>query len=153
LQHVRVIVEKNRKEHMKIISKFNHGILDYASSIMLLSAPNLFGFADIGGPSVWILRFAGLTMLLQALMTDYDLGLVRLIPITMHLMADYILAMFLVSSPWLFGFDARPIAGTVTAIVMGLLAFGVALMTQPRGRARNLNAAARWGQQAHRRSG
>src|SRR5947207_8497102 len=41
--------------------------------------------------------------LLEALTTDYELGAIKLIPMKMHLMADYVVAAFLVLSPWLFG--------------------------------------------------
>ncbi|MFL6590879.1 MAG: hypothetical protein ACJ8M4_11990 [Chthoniobacterales bacterium] len=34
---------------MKIIPKLYHGVLDYMSGLLLLAAPNLLGFPDIGG--------------------------------------------------------------------------------------------------------
>ncbi|MFL6590880.1 MAG: hypothetical protein ACJ8M4_11995 [Chthoniobacterales bacterium] len=39
-------------------------------------------------------------ILLQAVMTDYELGLMKVIPITMHLMADYVIGAVLLSAPF-----------------------------------------------------
>src|SRR3954468_8637591 len=71
---------------MKMIPKFYHGVLDYISGLLLLAAPNLLGFAEIGGVTAWLPRIVGVMILLQGLMTDYELGLMKVIPIAIHLM-------------------------------------------------------------------
>ncbi|MEY2563464.1 MAG: hypothetical protein QOH88_1657 [Verrucomicrobiota bacterium] len=121
---------------MKIIPRFYHGVLDYLSGVLLLAAPNLFGFAEIGGATAWLPRIAGLMILLQALMTDYELGAMKVIPIAMHLMADYGIGVLLLVAPFLFGISGRSVAATVVLIVMALLVLGATAMTQPRGRPR-----------------
>jgi hypothetical protein len=50
-----------------------------------------------GAPLVWVPGIIGLTVLLQALMTGYELGLMKVIPIGIHLMADYLVGAFLVA--------------------------------------------------------
>jgi hypothetical protein len=123
---------------MKMIPKFYHGVLDYMSGVLLLAAPNLFGFSEIGGVTVWIPRIVGLMILLQALMTDYELGVMKLIPIGVHLMTDYIVGAFLFLAPFVFGISARSMGATVLLLVMAGLALGAAYMTQPRGRPREV---------------
>jgi len=75
-------------------------------------------------------------MLLAALLTDYELGVVRQIPMKMHLTMDAILGLLL--APWLFDF-----AGLVWIphVVLGLGEFmGLMTKTQPsrRGAASSL---------------
>ncbi|HVF70482.1 MAG TPA: hypothetical protein VM940_02640 [Chthoniobacterales bacterium] len=123
---------------MKIIPKFYHGVLDYLSGLLLLAGPNLLGFADLGGATVWVPRIFGLIILLQALMTDYELGLIKVIPITLHLMADYLLSAFLLLAPFLLGISGRSITATMLLVVMAIVGFAAALMTEPRGRPREM---------------
>jgi hypothetical protein len=123
---------------MKIIPRFYHGVLDYLSGLLLLLAPNLFGFADLGGATAWVPRIAGLLILGQAMMTDYELGLMKVIPIGMHLKADYVVGAGLLVAPFVFGISGRSLTATVLLVVMALLAFGAAAMTQPSGRPREI---------------
>jgi hypothetical protein len=123
---------------MKIIPKFYHGVLDYMSGLLLLAAPNLLGFADIGGATAWVPRIVGLMILLQALMTDYELGVMKVIPISMHLMADYVIGAVLLVAPFVFGISSRSMSATILLIMMAIVAFAAAAMTQPRGRPREI---------------
>jgi hypothetical protein len=125
---------------MKVIPKFYHGVIDYMSAVLLLIAPNLFGFSDIGGAAVWVPRTIGFIILLQAVMTDYELGLMKVIPISMHLMTDYVVGIVMLLSPFLFGFYNDSRGATILMIAMGLTALTAAFMTQPRGRQREVMA-------------
>lgn len=116
---------------MKLIPPYVHGIIDYVVGIALLIAPNIFGFAEVGGPAVIIPRVVGLIVLLQALMTNYELGVFRLISMRTHLVNDYVLGLFLAVSPWLFGFDEFAANVWLPHFVVGLAAFFIALMTSP----------------------
>jgi hypothetical protein len=122
---------------MKIVTRFFHGISDYTTGLLLLGAPNLFGFAETQGAAVWVPRIIGLMILLQATMTDYELGFIKIIPIAVHLMADYVAGLFLVAAPWLFGFSGLRTA-TLLLVVAGLLIMGLTWMTEPRGRPHHL---------------
>jgi hypothetical protein len=123
---------------MKIIPKFYHGILDYMSGLLLLAGPNLFGFDEIGGAPAWIPPIVGMMILLQALMTDYELGAMKVVPIATHLMMDYVIGAFLVVAPFVFGISNRSRAATVLLLTMGVVAFAAAAMTEPRGRLREI---------------
>jgi hypothetical protein len=125
---------------MKIIPRFFHGVLDYLVGLFLILAPNLLGFADAGGAAVWVPRIIGLMVLLQALMTDYELGLMKVIPIRLHLMTDYAVGAVLIASPWLFGFSDSARAAMLAAVIAGMLVLGSTAMTQPRGRPREVLA-------------
>jgi uncharacterized membrane protein YtjA (UPF0391 family) len=124
---------------MKIIPRFYHAVLDYVTGLLLLLAPNLLGFAHIGGTAAWVPRIVGLMVLGQAMMTDYELGLFKALPISMHLMADYVVGLFLIGAPWFFGFSELRVP-TITHVVVGILVLGSTAMTQPAGRPRKVMA-------------
>jgi hypothetical protein len=115
---------------MKMISTFVHGILDFGVVLVLVFLPNLFGFAHVGGAPVWIPRILAVIALLQSLATQYEFGLVKVLPMKIHLMSDYVLAIFLAASPWLFGFADRASNVWLPHVIMGLVIFGTTLMTK-----------------------
>lgn len=121
---------------MKIISTYVHGILDYLVGIVLFAAPNIFGFADVGGAAVLVPRLIGALILLQSVLTRYELSLVKLIPMRTHLGMDYFLTLVLALSPWLFGFANEPGNAWMPHFITGALGFGLALMTEREPRTR-----------------
>lgn len=115
---------------MKPIPTYAHGIFDYIGGVALLLAPQIFGFADVGGAAVAVPRILGVIVLAQALFTRYEVGLIKVLPMRVHLMNDYIASIFLAASPWLFGFANAPLNAWVPHLVVGITVFIVALMTQ-----------------------
>lgn len=95
--------------------------------VLLIAAPWLFGFAH-GGPETWVPVALGVGAIIYSLMTRYELGLVRVIPMSVHLVLDFMSGALLAASPWLFGFEGLV---TVPHMALGLLEMGAALMTQP----------------------
>jgi hypothetical protein len=89
---------------MRFISTRVHGSLDYLIGIVVALSPWLFGFA--GTPTAWLHLVAGLAVIGVALMTDFELGLVRAIPMPAHLMLDGVIGVFLLISPLLFDLGA-----------------------------------------------
>lgn len=115
---------------MKFIPPYVHGILDYLGAILLILAPNLFGFADYGGAAVWVPRVLGVAILGMAILTQYRVGLVRLIPMQAHLLVDYIASIFLAASPFLFGFSEAPSNVWLPHVVVGVAILMLSLLTQ-----------------------
>ncbi len=114
---------------MKIISPKMHGMMDYVIGIALLIAPNLFGFTDVGGAAVTIPRVLGIIILGQALITKNEVGVMKMMPMSMHLMMDYLLGAFLAASPFIFGFnDAEPNAW-MPHLIVGIVILAQAFMT------------------------
>lgn len=113
---------------MRFIPTRTHGILDYVMGVILIAAPWILGFAD-GGAKQWVPIIIGALIIGQSLMTDYELGVVKVIPMGAHLMMDIVTGLVLAASPWVFGF-----ADEIwwPHLVFGLLEIGAALMTQTR---------------------
>jgi hypothetical protein len=89
---------------MKMISRRTHGYLDYVVAIIMIACPWILGF-NHDGPDTWILVILGIITILYSLMTNYELGMLRVIPMKAHLVMDAIAAILLIASPWLFGFS------------------------------------------------
>jgi hypothetical protein len=93
---------------MKIIPPFFHGIIDYVGAVAFFFAPEIFGFAD--GPSwaVAIPRIVGVFSVIYSVATDYQLGLIKVLPMRVHLALDYVVALAFLASPFAFGFINGP---------------------------------------------
>ena len=111
---------------MRFISTRVHGMLDYLMGALLIASPWLFGFAQ-GGAESWVPVVLGAGALLYSLMTAYEFGAVRVIPMATHLSLDAGAGLLLVVSPWLFGFSDLVWGPHV---VLGLLELGAALTTR-----------------------
>lgn len=112
---------------MRFISTRTHGVLDYLMGALLIAAPWLFGFA-YGGTETWVAVALGIGVIVYSLLTRYELGLFRMLPMSVHLVLDFMSGALLAASPWLFGFDGIV---TVPHVAFGLLEMGAALMTHP----------------------
>jgi len=99
------------------ISRFVHGVIEYAAGVLLIAAPFLFGFVDGAATAVSII--AGVLVLVVAASTEGASSLVPSIPISVHVLLDFALAAVLVASPFLFGFTDES-APTAFFIVLGV---------------------------------
>ncbi|RZJ82721.1 MAG: hypothetical protein EOO20_24095, partial [Chryseobacterium sp.] len=89
-----------------MISSKPHALLDYLVGILLIAAPWLLGFADSTAATV-IPIVLGASTLVYSLFTNYEYGIVRVLPYKIHLTIDFIAGLLLLVSPWLFGFSDR----------------------------------------------
>lgn len=115
---------------MRVIPAFVHGIFDYVGGIVLLAAPNIFGFADGPTAAVMVPRVIGVIVLLQSICTRYEVGLIKVLPMRVHLMNDYIASLFLAVSPWLFGFHNGASNQWMPHLIVGIAVFVLSLMTR-----------------------
>ena len=111
---------------MRFIPTRVHGMLDYASGLLLIVAPYLFGFAD-GTAAQYIPQALGAGILLMSLITDYEFSLAKLVPMPVHLGVDVAGGLLLAASPWLFGFADRVYW---PHLILGLAEIGAGLMTR-----------------------
>jgi hypothetical protein len=100
------------------IPAFVHGLLEYIAGALLIAAPFLFAFDSDTATAVSII--AGVALLIIAASTAMSTGIIKSIPVPAHVILDYALAILLIASPFLFGFDGD---GTATAffIVLGVV--------------------------------
>jgi hypothetical protein len=100
-----------------------HGALDYVIGLALLASPWWLGL-PLESPGEYASAAVGAGLIVNALATDFELGLLRLLQIPVHLWIDAVLAVLLALSPWLFGFDREAwIPHAVLGIAIVLVAF------------------------------
>ena len=108
---------------MKILSPTLHGYIDYAVVVLFLFAPTLIGLTGIAGTIAYALAGIHLAM---TLVTDFPLGVVKLIPFTVHGWVERIVGPVLVMLPFILGFGP-PAQGFY--IVVGIAIILVGLLT------------------------
>jgi hypothetical protein len=101
-----------------------HGMLDYALGALLLALPFLLGLAR--GPESWLPWALGAGLVVNALLTDYELGMLKRLQLPAHLWVDGLAGVLLAVSPWLFGFDSRV---WIPHVALGALVSASALIT------------------------
>jgi hypothetical protein len=106
---------------MRFIPTRVHVVLDYVTAGVLITAPSLLGFRK-NGMQTWLPIALGVGTIGYSLLTDYELGLFKVIPMPMHLALDAANGALLATSPWLCGF-----AEEVSAPHLGLGLFEIAV--------------------------
>jgi hypothetical protein len=91
---------------MRFLPTSLHGVIDYLWGLALLSTPWLFGFADVPAAK-WTAVIFGLGAILYSALTAYELGLIKILPMSLHLILDGLGGTVLATSPFLFGFSDR----------------------------------------------
>ncbi len=84
---------------MKIISSKAHGILDYATAAFLLLAPTLF---KMEGNLCTITYILGAVHLTLTVLTDFEVGLVKVIPFRIHGLIEVVVAVGLAALAFWF---------------------------------------------------
>ena len=104
-----------------------HGVFDYIGGIALIACPFIFGFYSMGGIAVILPIVLGIGLILYSLLTDYERGIpgLRFIPMQVHLILDFVAAVFLIAAPFLFGFASQGLNVWLPFIVAGV---GVVLL-------------------------
>jgi hypothetical protein len=112
-----------------------HGALDYLVGIALLLAPNIFQFSTVGGAAVAIPRILGVVLIAYSLVTRYEWGALKVVPMYYHLGIDLLASVFLAASPFIFGFIRQTPNVWLPHIVVGVAVVLVVIVSQTQPRA------------------
>ena len=117
----------------RVIPTKVHAIVDAVTGPTLVAAPNVGGFDDSAGSALPARAVGGGAAVLSAL-TDYELGLVRLVPMRVHLALDAMNGALLAAAPWLSRSAKRGKRYWLPHAIVGASEIALALMTktQPR---------------------
>lgn len=119
-------------ESIRFLPTKVHGALDYVVGIALILAPNIFQFAEVGGAAVLIPRVLGVALIVYSLITRYEWGVIKLISMPYHLMIDFLAALFLALSPFLFGFSNKEPNAWLPHVVVGIAVLLVVVVSKTR---------------------
>jgi hypothetical protein len=98
-------------------------MVDYLSGLLFIALPFLMGWT---GAAYWTMTMLGVAVLLYSILTRYELGLVKVIPMMGHLVLDLLGGLLLVAAPF-FLFDDP--SARLWYIILGLLEIGAALFS------------------------
>jgi hypothetical protein len=98
-----------------------HGAIEYVAAIAFIVVPLLLEYRS--GAAVATSIIVGIVILVVAATTEGPTSLVNQIPIAAHAVLDYLLAIFLIAAPFLFGFsdETAPLVFFITLGVAHLL--------------------------------
>lgn len=102
-----------------------HGYMDYMMGLLLIFAPLLFNLPEGAASTVPVVLGAG--TIVYSLITDYELGLFKILSMKVHLGVDLVAGLLLIAAPWLFGFADEVIWPFV---ILGVIEVGASLMTE-----------------------
>lgn len=111
----------------KLIPTRIHGVLDYLFGIMYIALPLLLGWPQ---PAATILMVLGAGVLVYSVLTRYELGLLKLLPMPAHLVLDLLGGLLLIAAP-LLGLVDESVRGWFWALGAIELAITLLTDTQP----------------------
>ena len=103
-----------------------HAVADYAVGALLVIVAIAVG-GSAGAVATGIV--VGATVLVVSMLTKYPLGVVKVLPFTIHSAGDYLAAALLLAAPWVLNFADGDTGLTVFYIVAGLAVLAVSLVT------------------------
>jgi hypothetical protein len=111
-----------------------HSIFDFIGGIALIACPFVFGFYGMGGIVVILPIILGVGLILYSLLTDYERGIpgLKFIPMQVHLILDFVAAVFLIAAPFLFGFASQGLNVWLPFVVAGVGVILLVLVSQTR---------------------
>jgi hypothetical protein len=110
----------------KLIPTRVHGVLDYLTGLALIAIPLLFNWPQ---PEATIFMVLGGGALVYSLLTRYELGVFKLLPMPVHLVLDLLSGLFLVAAPFI-GLVREDLQGWFWAF--GIFEIAAALLTSTR---------------------
>ncbi|MBO0819581.1 MAG: hypothetical protein J2P26_01885 [Nocardiopsaceae bacterium] len=111
---------------IRLLPAWFHAIADYAVAAVLILVPLI-----AGGPGAAVATGVtiGIVVAVVSALTAYPLGLVKVLPFTVHSAGDYLAAALLVIAPFALAYDGTDRAMSVFYIAAGAAVLAVSLIT------------------------
>jgi hypothetical protein len=110
-------VRQDRRLRRGSVPLFVHGLVEYGVGALSIAAPFFFSFDSDTATVVSILLGAGIVVL--GFVTAAPTGVARNLPIASHVVLDYVASLFMIVSPFIFGFTDDS-AATAYFVVLGV---------------------------------
>jgi hypothetical protein len=120
---------------MRFISTAAHGLADYSVGFIVVGFPFYYGLT---GASRATFVALGLFVIVYSLLTDYELGLVRVLRIRFHLLLDALFGLAMLAAPTVL---RLPDDGRIPVYVIGVLSLLLSLTTKIRAQGTRSDAA------------
>jgi hypothetical protein len=111
---------------VRLLPAWLHAVADYAvGAVLIIAALMVGGTAGAVGTGVVV----GATVLAVSMLTRYPLGVVKVLPFTVHSAGDYLAAALLLAAPFTLNFRQTDGGLTALYIVAGIAVLAVSLIT------------------------
>ncbi len=90
---------------MKFVTKQIHAYLDYPVAIALISLPFLLGLGSSNPLALQLSVITGIAAFILTILTDHQLGLIRILSYRIHLTVDFLVGLVFVLAPFIFSFE------------------------------------------------
>jgi hypothetical protein len=111
---------------VRFLPAWFHAIADYAVAALLIIIPIAVG-GSTGAIATGVV--VGATVLLVSALTRYPLGVVKVLPFTVHSAGDYLAAALLLAAPWALNFASADGGLAAFYTVGGIAVLAVSLIT------------------------
>jgi hypothetical protein len=89
---------------MQIITRKIHAYLDYPVAVSLMALPFVLGLGTGNPLAKWLAVATGVAAFILTLLTDHELGVVKVVPYPVHVAVDRLVGVIFVVAPFVFGF-------------------------------------------------
>jgi hypothetical protein len=96
------------------IPAFLHSLIEYIAGAALIAAPLLLDYNSGAATAASIIL--GVLVLFLVATTTSTMSLINQVPLSMHIVFDYVIAVVMIASPFLFGFHSK---STPTGVFLG----------------------------------
>ena len=110
---------------MRFVTKEIHAYLDYPVAIALIALPFILGLGASSQLALYLSVATGVAAFALTVLTDHQLGLIRVLPYSFHLLVDGIVGITFLAAPFVLGFQGIDAVyywanGLAVVIVVGL---------------------------------
>jgi hypothetical protein len=116
---------------LRVIPTKTHGAVDMATGPALIAAPTLLRMNGNTGATIPP-RIVGAAATVYALLTDYEFGLKRVLPMRAHLALDAVAGIALAATPFLTGASKKGVRHWLPHAIIGANEVALALTTKDR---------------------
>jgi hypothetical protein len=111
---------------IRLLPAWLHAVADYAvGGLLVVAALVVGGSAGAVGTGVVV----GVTVLVVSMLTKYPLGVVKVLPFTIHSAGDYLAAALLFTGPFVLNFNEGDSGLTALYLASGAAVLAVSLIT------------------------
>jgi len=110
---------------MRVIPTRIHGVLDYLMGVIFIVLPKVL---DWNQTANYFISILGVSVIVYSLLTRYELGAVKWIPMSVHLILDLLGGILLIVAPFILRVAGNGV--TTWMIVLGLVELIATLMTR-----------------------
>lgn len=88
----------------RFITKDIHALLDYPVAFALIGLPFLLGLGDSHPAAIWLSVGTGVAAFVLTVLTDHKLGVIRVLPYSVHLAVDALVGVTFAIAPFVLAF-------------------------------------------------